>query len=97
MKKSGAQKPLPKTMGIPNSHPEKAKMLDDVIARSDNERLRQDAMMKRDILNGTLETLEEQFRKARPVKSGGQGPKTRAFQRNMLRPESDDIQNALVK
>ena len=76
---------------------QKAKMLDDVIARSDNERLRQDAMMKRDILNGTLETLEEQFRKARPVKSGGQGPKTRAFQRNMLRPESDDIQNALVK
>ena len=76
---------------------EKARMLDDIIARSDNERLRQDAMMKREILDGTLETLEEQFRKARPVKTGGQGPKTRAFQRNMLRPDGDEIQNALVK
>jgi hypothetical protein len=76
---------------------EKARMLDDIIARSDNERLRQDAMMKREILDGNLEMLEEQFRKARPVKTGGQGPKTRAFQRNMLRPEGEEIQNALVK
>jgi hypothetical protein len=76
---------------------EKARMLDDIIARSDNERLRQDAMMKREILQGDLELLDEQYRKARPVKTGGQGPKTRAFQRNMLRPEGDEIQNALVK
>ena len=34
---------------------------------------------------------------ARPVKRGGQGPKTRAHQRNMLRPDDEDIQNALVK
>jgi hypothetical protein len=32
---------------------------------------------------------------ARPVKRGGQGPKTRAFQRNMLAPEQE-IQNALA-
>jgi len=76
---------------------QKAKMLDDIIARADNERLRQDAMMKREQMTSMLETLEEQFRKARPVKTGGQGPKTRAFQRNMLRPEGDEIQNALVK
>lgn len=76
---------------------EKAKLLDDIIARSDNERLRQDAMMKREILDSNLEMLEERFRQARPVKTGGQGPKTRAFQRNMLRLEGDDIQNALVK
>jgi hypothetical protein len=76
---------------------QKAKMLDDIIARADNERLRQDAMMKREQMTSMLETLEEQFRKARPVKTGGQGPKTRAFQRNMLRPGDDDIQNALVK
>jgi hypothetical protein len=76
---------------------EKAQMLDDIIARSDNERTRQDAMMKREVLQDTLETLEEQFRKARPVKTGGQGPKTRAFQQNMLRPDDGEIQNALVK
>ena len=76
---------------------EKAKLLDDIIARSDNERLRQDAMMKREILDSNLEMLEERYRQARPVKSGGQGPVTRAFQRNMLRPDDGEIQNALVK
>jgi hypothetical protein len=76
---------------------QKAKMQDEVIARSDNARMRQLAMIEREKLNGTLEMLEEQFRKARPVKTGGQGPKTRAFQRNMLRPDDGEIQNALVK
>lgn len=74
-----------------------AKMQDEAIARSTNERARQLAMIEREKLQGSLEMLEEQFRKARPVKTGGQGPKTRAHQRNMLRPEGDDIQNALVK
>jgi hypothetical protein len=74
-----------------------AKMQDEAIARSTNERARQLAMIEREKLQGSLEMLEEQYRKARPVKTGGQGPKTRAFQRNMLRPEGDDIQNALVK
>lgn len=76
---------------------QKAQMQADIAARSDNERLRQAAMVEREKLNSSLELLEEQFRKARPVKTGGQGPKTRAFQRNMLRPEGDDIQNALIK
>lgn len=76
---------------------QKAQMQADIAARSDNERLRQAAMVEREKLNSSLEMLEEQFRKARPVKTGGQGPKTRAFQRNMLRPEGDEIQNALVK
>lgn len=75
---------------------QKAQMYADIAARSDNERLRQDALMKREALDGTLEALEERFRKARPVKTGGQGPKTRAFQRNMLTPEQE-IQNALAK
>jgi hypothetical protein len=75
---------------------QKAQMYADIAARSENERLRQEAMMKREVLNGTLEMLEEQYRKARPVKTGGQGPKTRAFQRNMLTPEQE-IQNALAK
>ena len=76
---------------------EKARMLDDIVARSDNANLRRDAAIKREELQGTLDALEEQFRKARPVKTGGQGPKTRAFQQNMLRPDDGEIQNALVK
>ena len=75
---------------------QKMQMLDEAMARSDNLRLRQDAAIKREQLQGTLETLEEQYRKARPVKRGGQGPKTRAFQRNALTPEQE-IQNALAK
>jgi hypothetical protein len=76
---------------------QEAQMYADIAARSQNERLRQDALMKREQRMGTLEMLEEQYRKARPVQRGGQGPKTRAFQRNMLRPEESEIQNALVK
>jgi hypothetical protein len=76
---------------------EKARAFDAIAARASNERLRQDAMVKREQMMDLLETLEGQFGKARPVKTGGQGPKTRAFQRNMLRPEGDEIQNALVK
>jgi hypothetical protein len=76
---------------------DKAQAFEAIAARANTERLRQDAMMKREQMMDLLETLEGQFSKARPVKTGGQGPKTRAFQRNMLRPEGDEIQNALVK
>ncbi len=76
---------------------DKARAFEDIAARANTERLRQDALMKREQLLDLLDTLEGQFGKARPVKSGGQGPKTRAFQRNMLRPDDGEIQNALVK
>ena len=76
---------------------DKARAFQDIAARATTERLRQDALMKREQMLDLLETLEGQFSKARPVKTGGQGPKTRAFQRNMLRPDGDDIQNTLVK
>jgi hypothetical protein len=75
---------------------QKAKLQDQIIARANNERARQAAMIEREKLTDALETLEEQFRKARPVSTGGQGPKTRAFQRNMLTPEQE-IQNALSR
>jgi len=75
---------------------QKAKAFEDIAARATDERARQDALMKREQMIDLLETLEEQFRKARPVKTGGQGPKTRAFQRNMLTPEQE-IQNALAR
>lgn len=76
---------------------QKARAFEEVASRAANERLRQDAMMKREQMMDLLESLEGQFGKARPVKTGGQGPKTRAFQRNMLRPEGDEIQNAFVR
>jgi hypothetical protein len=75
---------------------QKAKAFEDIAARATTERARQDALMKREQMVDLLETLEEQFRKARPVSTGGQGPKTRAFQRNMLTPEQE-IQNALAR
>jgi hypothetical protein len=76
---------------------QKAKLQDEIVARSATERARQLAMIEREKLSGALETLEEQFRKSRPVQKGGQGPKTRAHQQNMLRPDDGEIQNALVK
>jgi hypothetical protein len=75
---------------------DRARAFEDIAARASSERLRQDAMMKREQMMDLLETLEDQFGKARPVKTGGQGPKTRAFQRNMLTPEQE-IQNALAR
>ena len=75
---------------------QKAKAFKDIAARATTERAKQDALMKREQMVNLLETLEEQFRKARPVSTGGQGPKTRAFQRNMLTPEQE-IQNALSR
>lgn len=76
---------------------QKAKLQDQIIARANNERARQAAMIEREKLTDALETLEEQFRKARPTATGGQGPKTRAFQRNKLNMLSDqDVVNQLI-
>jgi hypothetical protein len=81
---------------------DRARAFEDIAARASSERLRQDAMMKREQMMDLLETLEEQFGKARPVKTGGQGPKTKAAQRNMLipedrRPSDGENQNALTR
>jgi hypothetical protein len=81
---------------------DRARAFADIAARANTERLRQDALMKREQMLDLLGALEEQFRKPRPVAKGEQGPKTKAAQRNMLipedrRPGNDNIQNALVK
>lgn len=76
---------------------QKAAMFDDYSKQLVGEKARRDAAIKRDEMLDTAEMLEDQLRKSRPVKAGGQGPKTRAHQRNMLRPDGDEIQNALVK
>lgn len=72
----------------------KARAFDDIAARAANERLRQDALMKREQMMDLAEQLQDALG-SRPVKRGGQGPKTRAFQRNALAPEQE-IQNALA-
>lgn len=74
---------------------QQAQAFEDIAARAANERLRQDALMKREQMMDLAEQLQDALG-SRPVKRGGQGPKTRAFQRNMLTPEQE-IQNALVK
>lgn len=76
---------------------QKAAMFDDYSKQLAGEKARRDAAIKRDEMLDIAEMLEDQLRKSRPVKAGGQGPKTRAHQRNMLRPDGEDIQNALVK
>jgi hypothetical protein len=76
---------------------QKAKMQDEILARSNDFRARQLAMQEREKLQGGLELLEEQFRKARPTSTGGQGPKTREFQRKKLNMLSDqDVVNELL-
>ena len=73
---------------------QQAQAFEDIAARAANERMRQDALIKREQMFDLAEQLQDTLG-ARPVKRGGQGPKTRAFQRNALAPEQE-IQNALV-
>jgi hypothetical protein len=73
---------------------QQARAFEDIAARAANERLRQEAIMKREQMLDLAEQLQDALG-SRPVKRGGQGPKTRAFQRNMLAPEQE-VQNALA-
>jgi hypothetical protein len=75
---------------------DKALANEQIAARASTAKAIREAAIEREQLNGSLEMLEEQYRKARPVQKGGQGPKTRAAQRNQLAPEQE-IQNALAK
>lgn len=75
---------------------EKAQAFDEISKRASTAQAARNASMKREQMMDLLADLEDSLRPARPVQKGGQGPKTRAFQRNMLTPEQE-IQNALVK
>jgi hypothetical protein len=75
---------------------ERARAFEAIAARADTERARQSALANRERMLDLAEQMEDMLRPARPVKTGGQGPKTRAFQRNMLTPEQE-IQNALAR
>ena len=74
---------------------QQAQAFQDIAARATNERLRQTAIMKREQMLDLAEQLQDALG-SRPVSRGGQGPKTRAFQRNMLAPEQE-VQNALAE
>jgi len=67
---------------------QQAQAFDELAARAATEQARRAAMIKREQMLDVLATLEDQLRAPRPTSTGGQGPKTRAFQRNMLAPES---------
>jgi hypothetical protein len=73
---------------------EKAKAFEDIAARAANDRARQAALVKREQMLDLAEQLQDALG-SRPVSRGGQGPKTRAFQRNRLAPEQE-VQNALA-
>ena len=75
---------------------EKAQAFDEISKRAATAQAVRDATIKREQMMDLLADMEDQLRPGRPVQKGGQGPKTRAFQRNMLTPEQE-ISNALAK
>ena len=58
---------------------------------------KREILAKRDQMLDMLETLEDQFRVGRPQPSGGQGPKTREFQRNQLLQRQEQNRNKLIE
>ena len=78
---------------------EKDRVFNDMAQKSARNRAESDAAnqaaLKREQNLQTLMQLQDRLRSSRPVQKGGQGPKTRAFQRNMLTPEQES-QNALA-
>lgn len=66
MKKQGVTKKMPKSLGIPNSFPDKAKMLDEIEAaeRQQNEARKTMLALKkaaRQMPNGTMESFAQPF------------------------------------
>lgn len=74
---------------------EKAAAFEQLAARAADERARQTAMANRERMMDLAAQMEEGLRAARPAKTGGQGPKTRAAIRNRLM--GGEVENALVK
>jgi hypothetical protein len=78
---------------------EKVAAFDEIARRAKDAQERQRAIadkvrMQMDVLS-RLEALEERLRAPRPVSGTAQGPKTRAAQRNQLRPSAES-ENALA-
>ena len=82
---------------------DKAAAFEEIAARAKSEQARQEALASRERMLDTLDSLEERLRVGRPAERGGQGPKTRAAQReanpgrtNMLAPETETINRLIV-
>jgi hypothetical protein len=75
---------------------QEAQAFDQIATRAADARAKSAAVANRERMLDLAEQLQDALG-SRPVQRGGQGPKTRAFQRNMLRPDGEEIQNALVK
>lgn len=77
---------------------DKARAFEQIAARAADERARQTALANRERMLDLVEQMEESLRTPRPVSTGGQGPKTRAHQRNKLNLLSDqDVLNKLLE
>lgn len=63
---------------------EKAAAFQQIADRAKDERARQTALANRERMMDLADQMEETLGAARPVSLGGQGPKTRAFQRNQM-------------
>jgi hypothetical protein len=72
---------------------EKSAAYEQIAARAKDAQSKRDAQAKREKMMDTLQILEDRLRAPRPVELGGQGPKTRAFKRNQLAPESQPTNN----
>lgn len=77
---------------------EQAAAFEQIAARAKDERARQAALANRERMLDLAEQMDETLRAPRPAKTGGQGPKTRAHQRNKLNMLSDqDVLNKLLE
>lgn len=74
---------------------EKAAAFEQIAARAKDERMRQMALTNRERMMDLAEQMESSLGTPRPVAGKSQGPKTREFQRNMLRGGSSE--NALTR
>lgn len=76
---------------------QQAAAFDQIAARAKDAQAKAKAIADRERMLDLAEQMEEGLRNPRPVSTGGQGPKTRAFQRNRLNPDQDVLNQLLGK
>lgn len=74
---------------------QKAAAFDEIAKRAADDASKREAAIRREQMLELADMLEENMRGGRPVTKGGQGPKTRAHQRNALAGKQEP-QNAIV-
>ena len=76
---------------------EQAAAFEQIAARAKDAQARAKAIADRERMLDLADQMEESLRAPRPVSTGGQGPKTRAFQRNRLNPDQEVLNQLLGK